>query len=534
MSRPYWPWQARLADKAYNLPMARGSGILLSDNLFGCKPGATAVVGFQDGMVTTVHEPAEHELPSLLQLPVGDILDFRGKLVLPGLIDAHLHAIPTGMMMLDGSVRGVSSREELRAKIDDAAADGREFIRLIGLDSSRFDPADLASLDRAWLDDVLGDRPLFLKSVEGHSGWFNTLAWKRMGVDAVLKDLKLLQDVRNEMHASGRVYGNSYEHLTTPIYDSYTFDERREGMELVIAEAKRVGLTGLHCMEGYGDSRRHDFELMLELDRRDDIDLVLYCRDDTPQTAYELGVPRFGGCWCADGAIGAHSAALAEPYADKPESDGELYFNDGELADWIEAGLKLDMQVTVHAIGERALDQCLRIYEGFAGKYNLDRLRPRVDHYVMGTAELAQRGAVLGICSAMQPAFDAYWGGTESGYAQRLGPQRALRSNPLKLMQDNGLKIAGSSDCYITPLDPLGGIRAAMNHHNPAMRLDFEAAVNLFSKDAAYLARQESDRGRIAPGYQADFTAVDGERDLAPDAAVSATIKLGKVVHRAP
>jgi len=73
-----------------------------------------------------------------------------------------------------------------------------------------------------------------------------------------------------------------------------------------------------------------------------------------------------------------------------------------------------------------------------------------------------------------------------------------------------------------------------MNHHNPAMRLDFEAAVNLFSKDAAYLARQESDRGRIAPGYQADFTAVDGERDLAPDAAVSATIKLGKVVHRAP
>ncbi len=63
--------------------MARGSGILLSDNLFGYKPGNAVVVGFQDGMITTIHEPAEHELQNLLQLPTGEVLDFRGRLVLP-------------------------------------------------------------------------------------------------------------------------------------------------------------------------------------------------------------------------------------------------------------------------------------------------------------------------------------------------------------------------------------------------------------------------------------------------------------------
>ena len=270
------------------------------------------------------------------------------------------------------------------------------------------------------------------------------------------------------MHRSGRVFGNSYENLTTPIYDSYSAAERRRGMELTIQAAQAAGLVGIHCMEGYGDHRRADFEMMLELDSRDDIDLTLYCRDDTPQTAFELGVTRFGGCWCVDGAIGAHSAAVAEPYIDKPESLGELYFSDEELRVWIESGLKLDMQVTLHAIGERALDQCLRIYEGLAGRYNLDRLRPRLDHYVLGTPELAQRGAVLGICSAMQPAFDAFWGGPDSGYASRLGPERALRTNPLKQMLDNGLKIAGSSDSYITPLDPPR--RDAGRHEPPQPR----------------------------------------------------------------
>ena len=511
----------------------RQSGIMLSDNLFGSPPGTTMAVVFHNGVITGVLEPGPSDLESLLRTADTGVLDFRGQLVLPGLIDAHLHAIPTGLMMLDGTLRGVADLAGVADCIRETAADGRDFVRLSALDMSRFDPDDLAKLDRAWLDDVLGDRPLFIKSVEGHSGWFNTSAWERVGVDRALEAVGVTADRRREMYAAGRVHGAAYEELTTPIYDSYSHDERRRGMELVIAEAQRVGLTGLHCMEGYGDHRRADFELMLELDRRDDIDLTLYCRDSTPRHAFDLGVPRFGGCWCADGAIGAHSAAVAEPYADKPESTGELYFSDDKLRSWIESGLRHDMQVTVHAIGERALDQCLRIYEGLAGRYNLDRLRPRVDHFVLGTPELAQRAAVLGVCSAMQPAFDAAWGGTEGGYAQRLGPERALRTNPLREMQDNGLKIAGSSDSYITPLDPLGGIRAAMNHHNPEMRLDFDRAVKLFSADAAYLARQEDTRGRIATGCQADFTVVAGDRTLADTATVRATVKLGAVVYQA-
>jgi len=160
-------------------------------------------------------------------------------------------------------------------------------------------------------------------------------------------------------------------------------------------------------------------------------------------------------------------------------------------------------------------------------------MRPRVDHFVMGTPELARRAAKCGAVSAMQPAFDAMWGGPDGGYAARLGAKRALRSNPVGQMIAEGLQVAGSSDSYITPLDPLYGIRAAMQHHSPQQRVDFDTAVRLFSEQGAAMAHQEKTRGRIAAGYQADFTVVRGDRTLA-DAAVAMTIKGGAVVYASP
>ena len=191
------------------------------------------------------------------------------------------------------------------------------------------------------------------------------------------------------------------------------------------------------------------------------------------------------------------------------------------------------MQVCNHAIGDRAIDQILDVYEELAQRYDLGPLRPRIDHFVLGSEQQAKRAASLGLCCAMQPAFDAAWGGADGGYAKRLGAARALQSNPVGMAVRSGFRIAGSSDAYITPLDPLGGIRAAMYHHNPELRVDFDTAVRLFSEDAAYLAHQEESRGQIAPSYLADFTVVDGSR-MMTEASVWATVKGGKVVYAVP
>ena len=503
--------------------------MLIGDNVFGFEPEQHVAIEIAGGSIGLVTRLLPQDAVQLIELEGARALDYRGQLVLPGLVDAHVHAIATGMLMQGARLTEVTTLDELAELIRTEAKGSGQMLRLSGLDTSRLQQGQLELLDRKWLDGLVAGRPMFVKSVEGHSSWFNTAAWKLIQVDTYIEEAGVAADVAAEMRRSGRVHGRAYESLTTPLYDSFTFEERRKGMELVIASAHQAGLTGLHCLEGYGDYRRRDFELILELDQRSEIDLTLYCRDSTPAIAHDLGVPRFGGCWCLDGAIGAHSAALNQPYADKELHRGELYFSDEELSAWFEAGLSLNMQPCVHAIGDRALEQAVRVLSGLADKYDLQELRPRVEHFILGTTELAQQAASLGIVSAMQPAFDARWGGADGGYAQRLGQSRALDANPVGSMQRAGLRVAGSSDSYITPLDPIGGIRAAMNHHNPQHSLDFDAAVKLFCEGAAYLGRQENSRGKIAKGFQADFTVVDSDRSL-EGAGIVAVLKAGQLV----
>lgn len=504
---------------------------LIGDNVFGYEPGQMVVIRIDSGRVASALPADAEAANAAADRSDPGLLDCRGKLLLPGLIDAHVHAIATGMLMLTEDVRSVATLGELADAIKAEAAKGKPAVRLGGLDRNKLNVSDQDRLSMQLLNDLVPDRPLFIKSIEGHSAWYNAHAWEVIGADHILPGFNTEEEAA-QMRERGRIHGHAYEELTTPVYDSFSFDERREGMQLVLKEAARVGLTGIHCLEGYGEHRRHDFELIMELDGKG-CDLTLYAREETPELAAELGLTRFGGCWCVDGAIGAHSAAVSAPYADC-EGDhccGELYFDHAALSAWIERGLARGMQVCNHAIGDRAIDQILDVYEELGTRYDLAPLRCRIDHFVLGNEAQAKRAASLGLCCAMQPAFDAAWGGADGGYAKRLGSERALQSNPVGMAVRSGFRIAGSSDAYITPLDPLGGIRAAMYHHNPELRVDFDTAVRLFTEDAAYLAHHEDSRGMIANGYQADFTVVDGDREM-KDAKVSTTIKEGAIVFQ--
>jgi len=502
---------------------------LLANDVACFAAGEPAVIEHRGGRIVKVARATPSELAE--SAARRDSLDLRGLLVLPGLTDAHVHAIATGMLMLTPDLHGERSLASIEAAVKGEAERGRDMLRLGGLDPSRLRSTPGERLDMAWLDGIAPAKPLIVKSVEGHSAWFNSLAWELLGVDGVLARCEVDAARQVEMRESGRVHGAAYEELASSLYDTYSDEERREGLDLMLKRAAEVGLTCIHCLEGYGARRRSDFRLILD-SGHGACDLLLYARDETPQLAAEFGVKRFGGCWCVDGAIGAHSAAISEPYADKPGWHGELYFDEAELRGWIEAGIRQGMQVCVHAIGDRALAQVIGVYEELAGSYELPPMRHRVDHFVLGTPELAGRAAGLGLVSAMQPAFDAFWGGAEGGYATRLGSARALRANPVGEMIGCGLRVAGSSDSYITPLDPLGGMRAAMNHHHPSQRVSFDTAVRLFTEDAAYLAHEEDIRGRLAPGHLADFTVVSGDRTL-DGATVAMTVKEGRAVYAA-
>lgn len=462
-----------------------------------------------------------------------EVLDARGKLVLPGFIDSHVHALATARYLQQIDLFGVSTLEEMVERIRSAPQFASDFVLAGRLDRMRL-PEPSRTAIRAALDAAFPEKPLRIASIEGHSSWLNAAAWERLRVDELAQRLRLPEEVLAAMRQSGIVHGLLSEALSEALYDTYSESERRDALAQLLDTLPARGITTLHCLEGYGSDPGIDFRVILDADiSREDIDLVLYPRTRKVELASELWLSRIGGCILVDGAIGARTAAMSKPYTGSADETGILYFADEELLSFTRQSAEAGLQLALHAIGDAAIEQVLRTYEELAKEFDLQALRPRLEHFVTGTPDQFTRAAKLGLASGMQPAFDYFWGGTEGGYVQALGRKRGMRTNPLATALASGITLGGGSDSPITPLEPRLGIYAAVNHHLESERLSFEQAVQLFTLGSASLAFEEKDKGRIIKGFLADLVVLPGDTDgnNIRKQRVLTTVKRGRVVH---
>ncbi len=139
------------------------------------------------------------------------------------------------------------------------------------------------------------------------------------------------------------------------------------------------------------------------------------------------------------------------------------------------------------------------------------RTRHFIEHFELATPDQITRAARLGIYLSMQPQFDELWGHPGGMYDARLGAPRARTMNALGSAKRAGATQVGGDDSPVCRLSPLAGMRAATNHHNPAERLDVEDALLMYTYDAARFGHAESQTGRLAPGYGADFVVLEGD-----------------------
>jgi len=256
-------------------------------------------------------------------------------------------------------------------------------------------------------------------------------------------------------------------------------------------------------------------------------------------TALELGAVGAAGDLFADGALGSRTASLEAPYADDPGNAGAGYLTADEVCEHVVACTAAGLQAGFHAIGDAALATVLA---GFAaassrvGTRALAAARHRIEHVEMpGDAQVAEMGR-LGIVASVQPAFDAAWGGEDGMYAQRLGAGRARGMNPLAALAGAGVRLAFGSDSPVTPLDPWGGIRAAVHHRTPASAVTTEAAFAAHTTGGWYAAGRDGE-GILAPGAPATFAV--WERDPRPELtdptppACLRTVIRGTIIHEA-
>jgi predicted amidohydrolase YtcJ len=466
--------------------------LLLRDVTVGDRPGrAVHVVA---GRIAWLGDAAE--APGADRVVAGE-----GALLTPAFVDAHVHATATGLALTGLDLHGSMSLADAVRSIGTAADDGDGVLLGTGWDETGWPEG--RALTRDDVDAAVGGRPAYLARVDVHSATVST----------ALQDL--IPGIRDlpGWSADGQLRLDAHHAARQAAYGAVTPEQRRRAQRSTVDAAAALGIGTLHEMAGPEVSGADDLAALLdlagerpgprvlgywgELAERGGLDLVT-----------ELGLAGAGGDLFCDGAFGSHTAALSEPYSDRPETSGALRFDTAALVDHVRRCTLAGVQAGFHCIGDAAVHQVLDAVGAVVdelGTAAVRSCRHRLEHLEMADSDALGRMRAWGMVASVQPAFDAAWGGPSAMYAERLGAERAAGCNPFADLADTGVALALGSDAPVTPLDPWGGVHAAVDHRTPGSGLRPFDAFDAATHGGWYAVRREHPVGPLAVGAPADL-----------------------------
>jgi len=467
---------------------------------------------------------------ALAQSDSENVIDLQGRAALPGFIDSHVHFWRTGLMeqMLD--LRGARSIADIQANVRQQAQRIPAGGLLMGRGWADTNLAEQRYPTRWELDQATSDHVVYLLHLNGHSCALNSRAVEFLHLDPSRPGVE-------RDPATGEPAGPLREKIAHdmqgPLLTLMDPAIRRACLDIVSQQAVEGGVTTVHCLEGgrlIGDPDVKDF---LAHQHELPVSTVLYYQITDLDRILGLGLPRIGGCVLIDGSPAAHTGALYEPYEDRPDTSGPEYWTQEALNDWVMRSHRSGLQVVVHATCERAIGQMLIAYERALSAFPRAGHRHRIDHFYFPRREQVWKAAALGVMAGVQPYFAEIF---REMYAKRLGTERLERVHPYRWFLDAGTMIGGGSDSFVTPIRPLWGIHAAVNHFNPDQRITVDEAVVMFTQNSAYLGFEEDEAGSLQVGKRGDVVVLsDDIYRVAPDTInrtrVELTISRGRVTY---
>ena len=486
----------------------------------------TGLVFDEEGKVTAVLERGE------ARPQVDYRLDGKGKVMVPGMIDAHVHVMDIGFAALTLDLSDTTSLEDALAKIKAFAEDnpGRPWILGRGWNQEKWGLGRFPTA--AELDAVVNDRPVWLERADNHANWGNTLAITTAGVTAKTPDPAGGKIIRDARGAPAGVFVDNAVQLVGKVVPP----PRPEDRDLAFAKAQEVllakGVTAVADMgtemadwttfRRAGDAGRLQIRIMAYADGFDTLETVagpeptLWLYDDRL---------RMGGIKLyLDGALGSRGAVLKAPYHDDPGAKGLPLLSPTQLRNLMSRAAMDNFQTAIHAIGDAANAEVLSAIEELSESYKGDR-RWRIEHtQIVDPTDLPRLGK-HGIIASMQPLHQT----SDRLMAEaRLGPERLDGAYPWRSVMQVGGRLAFGSDAPVEPADPWAGMAAAISRTDakgepfggwfPQEAVTREAALAGFTSDAAFAGFAEGRFGRLVPGERADFLLVDRDPLLAaPD-----------------
>jgi len=468
-------------------------------------------------------------------------IDLGGKLVLPGIIDAHTHpaesAQDVGKCSLDDKMlKPAQIKMQVARCLKLNPGDRHRWFDVV-----QVNPSGL-TLTRRDLDAMLKDRPLLLSGSDGHTVWANSAALKAAGIDAATKD-----------PAGGRIEHDSAGEPTGTLRDSAgeiaLGAEPAPSLQYQVSQLDKafdaMRATGITSVQD-ADVDEHDMQLYQQLYAAHRLNMRVrgtFGLKNTHESADMLieQARKFRAKWAidpdflradavkifADGVIEypSHTAALLEPYLDAAghptDNRGPTYFTQEHLNDIVSAADAAGFTVHIHAIGDRAVRSALDAFaearRRAAARHTVEDNRDQIAHLELVDSADFPRFKALGVIANFQLLWaerDPY---IVSATLPYIGPVRSRYLYPARSLRDAGALIAGGSDWSVSSFDAFEAMEHAITRSEargrppllPEQGISLKDMVDAYTINAAFALKQEHTTGSLEPGKRGDFIVLD-------------------------
>ena len=448
-------------------------------------------------------------------------IDAKGRLLLPGFNDAHTHFLSGGFQLSSVDLRDANSPQEFAARIKAFAEKLPKGRWVTGgdWDHERWPDAKLPT--KELIDSFTAETPVFVNRLDGHMALANSLALKLAGVTRETVDPPGGVIVRDKSGEPTGVLKDAAQNFVWKVVSPATFEEKLDAARAATNYAAKLGVTSVQDMSA-GD----DVGIYQTLLDRGELKTRIYAVSPLPswERVARMGVRahfgsemlRVGGLkGFADGSLGSTTALFYEPYRDDPSTSGiagdEMY-PEGVMLKRVSEADRAGLQVMIHAIGDRANDLILSIYEQVERENGKRDRRFRIEHAQHLRAQDIPRFARDGVIASMQPYHaidDGRWA------EKRIGKERIKTTYAFRSLLDSGATLAFGTDWTVAPLNPLLSIYAAVTRRTldgknpngwvPEQKITVQETVRAYTLGSAYAEFQENVKGSITAGKLADI-----------------------------
>ena len=428
-------------------------------------------------------------------------IDMHGLTIVPAFSDTHMHFESYALFGTTVDVREAQNFEAMGRMLNDwiDAHPNAKFLPAYGC--SAHTVAEKRLPETADLD-AITDLPLLIVKYDGHAAVANSAL-----IDLFPSDI--LADPGFDAR-TGWLYQNAFYKGGNFITGKVSPITLLEGMQRAAEALAEKGIGYIHTVEGVGYQNDIDIDTINIIRRGLPQKYTVFFQTMDVDKVVRRKMTHIGGCFslALDGCFGSEDAALSEGYTNHPENKGFLAYSQEEVNNFCIRANRAGLQITMHAIGDAAVDQALNAYAAALKDYPRKDARHILIHGDLMNKAAIQKAAELGITIAVQPAF-LDWPQEPAEYLESILGERAAQILPLRDMVDAGLLVTSGSDAPCTIPDPIEGIHICCNHPNPAQALTPEEALKTYTLWPARSAFDDNLYGSLTPGKKASFVVLD-------------------------